>query len=84
MLSKPYWVIGAIGLPNQSPDKLAVHTFDRGPTWDRQPSVVSLALCELLSAIANGRDISSIHPLSGFLQDPDREKDGSPDAKSLH
>ncbi len=84
MLSKPYWAIGAIGLPMQSPDKLAVHTINTVPTWDRERSVVSSGLCVLLCDIVSGKAISSEFPVSPFRHDQDQENDGSPDAKSLH
>ena len=84
MLSKPYWAIGAIGLPMQSPDKLAVHTINIAPVWDRERSVVSSGLCVLLCDIVSGKAISSEFPASLFRHDRDQENDGSPDAKSLH
>ncbi len=84
MLSKPCWAIGVTGLPMPSPGKLAVHTVNIAPMWDREPSAVNSALCELLSAIVNGRDISSRFRESFFHQDRDPENDGLPDAKPLH
>ena len=84
MLSKPCWAIGAIGLPMPSPGKLAAHTINIAPAWDRERSVVSSGLCVLLCDIVSGKAISSEFPGSFCRHDRDQENDGSPDAKSLH
>ena len=84
MLSKPCWAIGAIGLPMPSPGKLAAHTINIAPAWDRERSVVNSGLCVLLCDIVSGKAISSEFPVSPFRHDQDQENDGSPDAKSLH
>jgi hypothetical protein len=84
LLSKPYWVIGAIGLLKPSPGGLAAHTYVNAPLWDQEQSVVNLALSELLSDIVNGRVTSSTPQPLRYRVDQDQESDGLPDAKSLH